>query len=222
MRLPSVSRSSRCAAGCSSGRPRGVIGRSRSVPWRKRPPRWYGTTSTSVRSGTTPEPPGARLLLALCDHLAEGPGCGEPRSAWHENSRSTVCPLRRDSELDGDVAELRELEMLGLRRLVPRRDLSAVGAVDGEMAADERGLQSPCGACETGGGGPVVTVNPYQILGSMIPLMLGRAALVQRIENHLSKPTPDHVSVVGPKHYGKSVLCCATLQTSTARDRAAT
>ena len=36
--------------------------------------------------------------------------------------------------------------------------------------------------------------------------MLGRAALVQRIENHLSKPTPDHVSVVGSKHYGKSVL----------------
>ena len=36
--------------------------------------------------------------------------------------------------------------------------------------------------------------------------MLGRAALVQRIENHLSKPSPDHVSVVGPKHYGKSVL----------------
>ena len=38
--------------------------------------------------------------------------------------------------------------------------------------------------------------------------MLGRAALVQRIENHLSKPSPDHVSVVGPKHYGKSVLLC--------------
>ena len=36
--------------------------------------------------------------------------------------------------------------------------------------------------------------------------MLGRAALVQCIKNHLSKPTPDHVSVVGPKHYGKSVL----------------
>ena len=36
--------------------------------------------------------------------------------------------------------------------------------------------------------------------------MLGRAALVQCIENHLSKPTPDHVSVVGRKHYGKSVL----------------
>ena len=36
--------------------------------------------------------------------------------------------------------------------------------------------------------------------------MLGRASLVQRIEGHLSKPTPDHVSVVGPMHYGKSVL----------------
>ena len=36
--------------------------------------------------------------------------------------------------------------------------------------------------------------------------MLGRAVLVRRIEGHLSKPTPDHVSVVGPKHYGKSVL----------------
>ena len=51
-----------------------------------------------------------------------------------------------------------------------------------------------------------MTANPYQVLGSFIPPMLGRAALVQRIEGHLSKPTPDHVSVVGPKHYGKSVL----------------
>ena len=51
-----------------------------------------------------------------------------------------------------------------------------------------------------------MTANPYQVLGPSIPSMLGRAALVQRIENRLSKPTPDHVSVVGPKHYGKSVL----------------
>ena len=36
--------------------------------------------------------------------------------------------------------------------------------------------------------------------------MLGRASLVRRIEGHLLKLTPDHVSVVGPKHYGKSVL----------------
>ena len=51
-----------------------------------------------------------------------------------------------------------------------------------------------------------MTANPYQVLGPSIPPMLGRASLVQRIESHLSKPTPDHVSVVGPKHYGKSVL----------------
>lgn len=36
--------------------------------------------------------------------------------------------------------------------------------------------------------------------------MLGRAALLGRIDNHLRKPSPDHVSVVGPAHYGKSVL----------------
>ena len=36
--------------------------------------------------------------------------------------------------------------------------------------------------------------------------MLGRGALVRQIERHLLKPSPDHVSVVGPRHYGKSVL----------------
>ena len=51
-----------------------------------------------------------------------------------------------------------------------------------------------------------MTANPYQVLGPSIPPMLGRASLVQRIEGHLLKSTPDHVSVVGPKHYGKSVL----------------
>ena len=51
-----------------------------------------------------------------------------------------------------------------------------------------------------------MTANPYQVLGPSIPPMLGRGSLVRRIEGHLSKPTPDHVSVVGPKHYGKSVL----------------
>ena len=51
-----------------------------------------------------------------------------------------------------------------------------------------------------------MTENPYQVLGAMVPSMLGRAALVARIEGHLLKPSPDHVSVVGPAHYGKSVL----------------
>ena len=51
-----------------------------------------------------------------------------------------------------------------------------------------------------------MTENPYQVLGASVPKMLGRAALVGRIEGHLLKPSPDHVSVVGPAHYGKSVL----------------
>lgn len=49
-------------------------------------------------------------------------------------------------------------------------------------------------------------VNPYRVLGASVAPMLGRAALVQRLDNHLLKPTPDHLSVVGPAHYGKSVL----------------
>ena len=51
-----------------------------------------------------------------------------------------------------------------------------------------------------------MTENPYQVLGASVPSMLGRVALVARIERHLLKPSPDHVSVVGPAHYGKSVL----------------
>ena len=47
--------------------------------------------------------------------------------------------------------------------------------------------------------------DPYQVLGPSVPPMLGRAALMGRIDKHLRKPSPDHVSVVGP-HYGKSVL----------------
>ena len=48
--------------------------------------------------------------------------------------------------------------------------------------------------------------DPYQVLGPSVPPMLGRAALMGRIDNHLRKPSPDHVSVVGPALYGKSVL----------------
>ena len=48
--------------------------------------------------------------------------------------------------------------------------------------------------------------NPYPVFGALLPPMLGRTALVERIAGHLLKPTPDHISVVGPAHYGKSVL----------------
>ena len=51
-----------------------------------------------------------------------------------------------------------------------------------------------------------MTTNPYHVFGPSIPPMLGRASLMRNIENHLLKPSPDHVSVVGPAHYGKSVL----------------
>ena len=51
-----------------------------------------------------------------------------------------------------------------------------------------------------------MTENPYRTVGPSIPPMLGRASLVRQIERHLLKPSPDHVSVVGPTHYGKSVL----------------
>ena len=48
--------------------------------------------------------------------------------------------------------------------------------------------------------------DPYQVLGPSVPPMLGRVALMSRIDKHLRKQSPDHVSVVGPAHYGKSVL----------------
>ena len=52
-----------------------------------------------------------------------------------------------------------------------------------------------------------MTTNPYQVWGASIPPMLGRASLVRRIEDHwLTVEIPRHVSVVGPAHYGKSVL----------------
>ena len=51
-----------------------------------------------------------------------------------------------------------------------------------------------------------MTANPYQVAGSSIARMLGRESLVKRIEAHWMKSMPDHVSVVGPAHYGKSVL----------------
>ena len=52
----------------------------------------------------------------------------------------------------------------------------------------------------------MVTSNPYQVFGPSVPSMLGRRSLINEIEGRLLKDTPDHVSIVGPTHYGKSVL----------------
>lgn len=48
--------------------------------------------------------------------------------------------------------------------------------------------------------------NPYQVQGVDVPSMLGRDRLFERLCRHLTKPTPDHVSVIGPAKFGKSVL----------------
>ena len=48
--------------------------------------------------------------------------------------------------------------------------------------------------------------SPYQIRGGSVPQMLGRERLFERLSRHLTKPTPDHMCVVGPPSFGKSVL----------------
>lgn len=46
----------------------------------------------------------------------------------------------------------------------------------------------------------------FPILGPTIAPMLGRAAIMQRLWTDLTKKTPSHLSVVGPRYAGKTVL----------------
>jgi hypothetical protein len=46
----------------------------------------------------------------------------------------------------------------------------------------------------------------FPILGPDVPPMLGRAKVRQRLWNDLTKASPSHLSVVGPRYSGKSVL----------------
>lgn len=48
--------------------------------------------------------------------------------------------------------------------------------------------------------------HPYQVMGTSVPRMLGRRRVIDQIERHVLKPSPDHVQVVGPRLFGKSVL----------------
>lgn len=48
--------------------------------------------------------------------------------------------------------------------------------------------------------------NPFQVMGATVPKMLGRDTTYKSLVDGLSKPTPDHISVVGPRMYGKTVL----------------
>ncbi len=51
-----------------------------------------------------------------------------------------------------------------------------------------------------------MTVNPFPVLGTEPVTMRGRAKLLEQLCRHLTKPTPDHVSVIGPKFIGKTVF----------------
>ncbi|MBK6689477.1 MAG: ATP-binding protein [Deltaproteobacteria bacterium] len=51
--------------------------------------------------------------------------------------------------------------------------------------------------------------HPYQVMGTTVPKMLGRRRLIEQIERHVLKPSPDHVQIVGPTLFGKSVLLAA-------------
>ena len=46
----------------------------------------------------------------------------------------------------------------------------------------------------------------FPILGGVVPPMLGREAILNRILGSLTKPTPDHLQLVGPRFGGKTVI----------------
>ncbi|MCE9923905.1 ATP-binding protein [Aeromonas media] len=46
----------------------------------------------------------------------------------------------------------------------------------------------------------------FPILGTAVPPMLGRDAILQKMLDALTKPTPDHLQVVGPRFVGKTVI----------------
>ncbi len=46
----------------------------------------------------------------------------------------------------------------------------------------------------------------FPILGTAVPPMLGRGAILQKMMDSLTKATPDHLQVVGPRFAGKTVL----------------
>lgn len=46
----------------------------------------------------------------------------------------------------------------------------------------------------------------FPILGTTVPPMLGRAAILQKMTGSLTKAIPDHLQVVGPRYAGKTVI----------------
>ena len=58
----------------------------------------------------------------------------------------------------------------------------------------------------------------FPILGTDIPQMIGRAEIMRRIISDLTKPSPSHLSVVGPRYSGKSVLLKAVSERMSGTD----
>ncbi len=46
----------------------------------------------------------------------------------------------------------------------------------------------------------------FQIMGTVVPPMLGRSSIMQDLWSNLTKATPSHISIVGPRYSGKTVL----------------
>jgi hypothetical protein len=51
-----------------------------------------------------------------------------------------------------------------------------------------------------------MTNELFPILGTTVPPMIGRAEVMRRIMSDLTKPSPNHLSIVGPRFSGKTVL----------------
>jgi hypothetical protein len=60
--------------------------------------------------------------------------------------------------------------------------------------------------------------NPYQTLGVGIAPLLGRRVMSEKIMRHLANPGPWHLTIVGPKYIGKTVLLKA-LASQVSEDR---
>jgi hypothetical protein len=46
----------------------------------------------------------------------------------------------------------------------------------------------------------------FQISGATVPQLVGRKSAMQRLTSSLAKPTPDHLQIVGPRFFGKTIL----------------
>ena len=52
----------------------------------------------------------------------------------------------------------------------------------------------------------------FQISGATVPRLVGRKSAMQRLTASLAKPTPDHLQIVGPRFFGKTVLMHAVAE----------